>query len=106
MREWPVRGDVTACACNGGGNIAEACIRAHKGDEHGTMGFFLAGFVRDDAEKVLTRDALNNKVVGDLPQDVNKEGIDDSDENDEEWSGFADDKEEPSVSAKLITPKG
>jgi len=45
MKNWPVRGSLEAC----GGNelLAESCIRANKGDEHGTMGFFLAGFVRD-----------------------------------------------------------
>jgi putative methyltransferase len=45
MREWPVRGSLDAC--NGDSVLAESCIRANKGDQHGTMGFFLAGFVRD-----------------------------------------------------------
>lgn len=45
LKEWPVRGDLAAAS--GDAELAEACIRANKGDEHGTMGFFLAGFVRD-----------------------------------------------------------
>jgi putative methyltransferase len=45
LREWPVRGDIEAA--EGDADIADGCIRANKGDKHGTMGFFLAGFVRD-----------------------------------------------------------
>lgn len=50
MREWPVRGSVEAC--DGDEVVAEGCIRANKGDEHATMGFFLAGFVRDQTSTV------------------------------------------------------
>jgi putative methyltransferase len=46
MKEWPVRGSREACG--GHDDVADACIRANKDDEHGTMGFFLAGFVRKD----------------------------------------------------------
>lgn len=45
MKKWPVRGSEEACEDDQ--DIADACIRANKDDEHGTMGFFLAGFVRD-----------------------------------------------------------
>jgi putative methyltransferase len=47
MRDWPVRGSLEAC----GGNqeVANACIRAYKDDEHCVMGFFVAGFVRETA---------------------------------------------------------
>jgi putative methyltransferase len=45
LREWAVRGDIEAA--EGDVDIADGCIRANKGDKHGTMGFFLAGFVRD-----------------------------------------------------------
>lgn len=68
MKEWPVRGSLEAC----GGNslLAASCIRANKGDEHGTMGFFLAGFIRDQAatpaqEALYLRDA-QGKMVRDL----------------------------------------
>merc|ERR1711964_215841 len=49
MKEWPVRGSQDAC----GGNeeVAESCIRANKDDEYGTMGFFLAAFVRDSVRR-------------------------------------------------------
>ncbi|EKD13084.1 uncharacterized protein L3040_007167 [Drepanopeziza brunnea f. sp. 'multigermtubi'] len=45
LKDWPVRGDLEAAG--GDEEIAKSCIRANKEDEHGTMGFFLAGFVRD-----------------------------------------------------------
>ncbi|KAK2630147.1 hypothetical protein QTJ16_000967 [Diplocarpon rosae] len=47
MKKWPVRGSLDA-SC-GNEEIAESCIRANKDDEHGTMGFFLAGFIRDQS---------------------------------------------------------
>ncbi|XXH04413.1 hypothetical protein Hte_010827 [Hypoxylon texense] len=51
LRDWPVRGSVNASS--GDSEVAEACIRSHKDDGRGVMGFFVAGFVRDvrsDAE--------------------------------------------------------
>ena len=48
LKEWNVRGSKEAC--DGDAKMANACIRANKGDENGTMGFFLAGFVRDRAQ--------------------------------------------------------
>ncbi|RAL59293.1 hypothetical protein DID88_006898, partial [Monilinia fructigena] len=61
MREWPVRGSVEAC--DGDEVVTEGCIRANKGDEHATMGFFLAGFIQQE------------------PQDLSLE-------DGEEWGGF------------------
>ncbi|KND85973.1 25S rRNA (cytosine-C(5))-methyltransferase rcm1 [Tolypocladium ophioglossoides CBS 100239] len=52
MKDWPVRGLVDACACEGDEAVAEGCIRSYKGDGHGVMGFFVAGFVRDGAENL------------------------------------------------------
>ncbi|KAH7041324.1 NOL1/NOP2/sun domain protein [Microdochium trichocladiopsis] len=53
MREWPVRGVETGNASGSGRGdtdkiIADACIRSYKDDGHGVMGFFVAGFVRDE----------------------------------------------------------
>lgn len=45
MRDWPVRGSLEAC--DGDQEVAEACIRAYKDDEHCVMGFFVAPFVRE-----------------------------------------------------------
>lgn len=46
MRTWPVRG--LGDACDGATTVSEACIRAYKDDGRGVMGFFVAGFIRDD----------------------------------------------------------
>ncbi|KAI5465730.1 S-adenosyl-L-methionine-dependent methyltransferase [Mariannaea sp. PMI_226] len=48
MKEWPVRG--LTSACGGDENVADACIRSYKDDGQGVMGFFVAGFVRDDTQ--------------------------------------------------------
>ncbi|KAM0127509.1 hypothetical protein ACHAP3_008741 [Botrytis cinerea] len=108
MREWPVRGSIEAC--DGDEVVAEGCIRANKGDEHATMGFFLAGFVRDqtstvDPEAGLLRDERGH-LVRDLmgfpvrkdQEDAEEINIDAqiapeeaqgfSPEEDEEWGGF------------------
>lgn len=48
MKAWPVRGLAEACAGDKDAAIvADGCIRAHKDDGRGVMGFFVAGFVRD-----------------------------------------------------------
>ncbi|PHH70984.1 hypothetical protein CDD80_5609 [Ophiocordyceps camponoti-rufipedis] len=46
MREWPVRGLLEECEADS--TIADGCIRCHKDDGRGTMGFFVAAFKRDD----------------------------------------------------------
>jgi len=46
MQEWPVRGDVAAC--DGDAEVAEGCIRTYRDDGRGVMGFFVAGFVREE----------------------------------------------------------
>ncbi|KAH8663491.1 S-adenosyl-L-methionine-dependent methyltransferase [Tricladium varicosporioides] len=104
MREWPVRGTSDNEA------VAEACIRANKGDEHGTMGFFLAGFVRDSTPDVASIEAdFLRDERGHLVRDMmgfpmrKTQGVDNSalkhshvevtpprDGDGEEWDGFKD----------------
>ncbi|KAF1979996.1 S-adenosyl-L-methionine-dependent methyltransferase [Bimuria novae-zelandiae CBS 107.79] len=57
-------------------DICDACIRCEKGTEEGTMGFFVAAFVRD-IETGRHDTTPNNDVVREL---------------EEEWSGFSDDE--------------
>lgn len=110
MREWPVRGSLEAC--DGDSVLADSCIRADKHDEHGTMGFFLAGLVRDqapttnlDAEFLrderghLVRDLLGMPVRVQSGESFEHEETDamvgqgvESEEDDEEWEGFEDDE--------------
>jgi 25S rRNA (cytosine2278-C5)-methyltransferase len=58
----------------------QACIRCQTGDEEGTMGFFVCGFVRDCMETEIKR------VEEESP------GRRMSHEVDEEWEGFSDDE--------------
>jgi putative methyltransferase len=75
LRNWPVRGDSLACyrmllqiqhanvegvdeisllsalELSQGDEIATSCIRCHKGTADGTMGFFVAAFVRQTEEE-------------------------------------------------------
>ena len=54
-------------------DVLEACIRCDKGTEEGTMGFFVAAFVRDGSEDP-TR--ITDAVIA----------------GDEEWNGFSGDE--------------
>jgi putative methyltransferase len=109
MREWPVRGSVEACGEDA--VLAESCIRATKGDEHGTMGFFLAGFVRDqqppadadaqflrDERGHLVRDLLGHpvRVQGEVGLDAHRAEVREGDAEEAqgmegEWNGFSED---------------
>lgn len=98
MRRWGVRGEVGSVRAglkNAGGEggqgidegeVAEACLRCDKRTEDGTMGFFVAGFVReegfvDQQEPLASRDGV--EANGD-----EEEGGEDEDE----WGGFSDDE--------------
>jgi putative methyltransferase len=82
LRKWEVRGLRQAClkdaamsATTPSDEIADACIRCEKGTKDGTMGFFVAAFVRDSA------------VVEKAAEDF--EALDEG-----EWRGFSE-KDEP-----------
>lgn len=65
--------------------ILEACIRCEKGTGEGTMGFFVAGFVRD-ASSVPVEPPLQESAPID-------EQMGDEEEDREEWNGFSDEEE-------------
>ncbi|TVY37414.1 25S rRNA (cytosine-C(5))-methyltransferase [Lachnellula occidentalis] len=119
MREWPNRGSLEAC--DGNTVLAESCIRANKGDEHGTMGFFLAGFVRDpkvsgnieaqfirDDQGHLVRDLMGFPVkAGSEDEESATENVtetkiaeDDIVEEQDEWGGFDDEQSSPKHEVK------
>ncbi|KAF2143475.1 uncharacterized protein K452DRAFT_269027 [Aplosporella prunicola CBS 121167] len=91
MRAWGVRGERGACeewveregegVALGeveGRDVADACLRCRKGTEEGTMGFFVAAFVREGED-------------GDAEGEGEREGgEDEGDEDEDEWSGFSD----------------
>ncbi|KAK3705260.1 hypothetical protein LTR37_013421 [Vermiconidia calcicola] len=97
MRRWHKRGDRDAVAevlestdnkdiSLDAGQIADACIRCIKGDDDGTMGFFVAGFVRDDLQG--SGRSSNNQVIA---NGHSKRGNGAIEEEEEEWNGFDDD---------------
>jgi putative methyltransferase len=107
MKRWHRRGDVGAVESavksseEPAGDldmeeVAEACIRCDKSSEDGTMGFFVAGFVRDESAiqtKSQRRMDRNPKADADPKADVEMNGESESDDNsegEEEWGGFDD----------------
>lgn len=114
MRDWPVRGSKEACGEDD--ELAKSCIRTNKGDEHGTMGFFVAGFIRDhtpsatqdsqflrDERGHLVRDSMGIPILaggedrsGDLDllpdhELSSRPAKAGSEVEEEEWEGFGDD---------------
>ena len=97
MKRWHRRGDLSAVRAalrsseNPAGpldneEVAEAVIRCDKSTEDGTMGFFVAGFVRGEptAERSASREARSEeKMNGE--NEAEPEG-----EDEEEWGGFDD----------------
>ncbi|KAI5197828.1 hypothetical protein AUEXF2481DRAFT_27724 [Aureobasidium subglaciale EXF-2481] len=81
MKKWARRGDPEASKVALKGKefledptvLADACIRCERGTDEGTMGFFVAGFVRDPDADVVQPVA---------PKKEESEG------EDEEWGGF------------------
>ena len=101
LQDWHVRGDQTACdslfsdkatklvfaeKATCAAMVADACIRCERGTTDGTMGFFVAGFVRDERLKKTTAEEQTEM-------------------EEEEWNGFSDDgglPEAPSSTAPRL----
>ena len=120
MREWGIRGDRHACErFLAGGidteemeHIAEGCIRCEKGTKEGTMGFFVACFVRDRSLSPGKRVRVPTRV--DTPEDEEDVSLN-QDSEESEWQGFNDDREndgerslatqEKQIRPKSVTPR-
>jgi putative methyltransferase len=107
MKRWHRRGDVGAVEAAMKSSeepsddldmeeVAEACIRCDKSSEDGTMGFFVAGFVRDEStirtksqRRVDRKPNANSDSKADVEMNGENESDDDSEEE-EEWGGFDD----------------
>ena len=75
----------------GGKPIADACIRCEKNSEDGTMGFFVAGFVRDaDASTKIAN--LSERVLNDTNGNNRREESPKDPNEEDEWSGFSDEE--------------
>ncbi|GAD98326.1 NOL1/NOP2/sun domain protein, putative [Paecilomyces variotii No. 5] len=70
----------------------EACVRCWAGDEEGTGGFFVAGFVRDRTRAESISGRQNGKRASDVSHSNGTATSDDtgSDDSEEEWGGFSD----------------
>ena len=96
LREWGLRGDRQACARFLEGkteaidDIAEGCIRCEKGTQEGTMGFFVAGFVRDGIVRPDSHVGASDmsEIWGD--EDGMLTRHDTADQSHSEWRGFDD----------------
>ncbi|KAL5426499.1 hypothetical protein PMIN07_004551 [Paraphaeosphaeria minitans] len=64
--------------------VRNACIRCEKGTEEGTMGFFVAAFVRD--VEFVSGYTLSYAGAAENME----EGEEEEDEDEEEWNGFSD----------------
>jgi putative methyltransferase len=88
MKEWPKRGIWEDGKLDNKPNVVlqekpevlEACIRCDKATEDGTMGFFVAAFVRYDSKITDSFDSSHNANVED--------GLEEGDE----WAGFSDEE--------------
>ncbi|KAF2622458.1 S-adenosyl-L-methionine-dependent methyltransferase [Macroventuria anomochaeta] len=104
LRKWGRRGQWEDGKLSGSvvdekskGGVLEGCIRCDKGTEEGTMGFFVAAFVRDGESKVVAREG------DEMEEDVRKPAApteeQDGDEE-EDWDGFSDDGKVAELKAK------
>lgn len=86
LRNWTRRGcwdadkweDEANLSAQDRETICESSIRCEKGSKEGTMGFFVAGFIRDHAPANVPSSIIEDHVV----EERNDE---------EEWNGFSDD---------------
>ncbi|KAL4934079.1 rRNA (cytosine-C5-)-methyltransferase RCM1 [Aspergillus undulatus] len=108
LRMWSARG-VKEEEPNGSGKIEggvvalseeerEGCLRCWPGDEEGTGGFFVVGFVRDGSQDGDDTGIMNGKAGSDsgmMGGDREEEGEGDDNEgeddgSEDEWEGFSD----------------
>jgi putative methyltransferase len=105
MRKWHKRGSIEAVKLVSADlpgstisaleseEVAEACIRCDKRGDDGTMGFFVAGFIRDESSigassvisKPVTTKRVNSKAA------AKKAKVAESNDE-EEWNGFGEDE--------------
>jgi putative methyltransferase len=100
LKKWKMRGvwedGKISCAVDekSKDDVLDACIRCDKGTEDGTMGFFVAAFVRDGDIESMQEDA-NAPATGGEEETVPAVGDDD------EWGGFSDGEAREAESTSL-----
>jgi putative methyltransferase len=76
--------------------ILDACIRCDKATEEGTMGFFVAAFVRDES--------AISEATAPSPDAQDAEEVEEVDGEDE-WEGFSGDEQEEPIKPERISPE-
>jgi putative methyltransferase len=100
LRNWKNRGkpDAVAEILNGAGIpiadldgkvISDACICCEKNSEDGTMGFFVAGFVRNAEVSTTVSSSSSRHLSGMNGNEPHKKSPENAKEEDE-WNGFSD----------------
>lgn len=107
LRKWERRGQWEEGKLNGSvvsegksrEDVLQGCIRCDKGTEEGTMGFFVAAFVRDGEDGATDRTGVEagEEVQERKPAAPTAEQDGD---DDEEWDGFSDDDKAAELKAK------
>lgn len=94
LRTWHWRG-VESAEGNGEHGLdeeeREGCIRCWPGDDKGTMGFFVCGFVRDRHDARNGTLSKEKGLNGNRHSDEVNALASEEDQREEEWEGFADD---------------
>jgi putative methyltransferase len=76
-------------------DVLDGCIRCDKETDEGTMGFFVAAFVRDGDD-----DAMETEVSEDRGEPAAQTEQQDGGDEDEEWDGFSDDEKAEELKKK------
>lgn len=91
LRKWKHRGvgsekasgSIEECSVDLAAEDLDGCLRCWPGDEEGTGGFFVVGFVRDgDVDE-----RVSSGSRGEAHEDI---GEDEEEEGEDEWEGFSD----------------
>jgi putative methyltransferase len=106
MKKWNRRGvwedDKISCAVDekSKDDVLDACIRCDKGTTDGTMGFFVAAFVRDGDTEMMEEGVVVPATGDDEEESVTVKG------GDEEWGGFSDGEEAREVESTAAPAPG
>jgi putative methyltransferase len=83
-------------------DVLDGCIRCDKGTEQGTMGFFVAAFVREGEDNNIAREGRVEPDEMDV-EEARKPAAPTAEQDgddEEEWDGFSDDEGAAELKAK------
>lgn len=113
LRKWDRRGQWEEGKLGGGvveernkEDVLEGCIRCDKGTQEGTMGFFVAAFVREGENAEYSESSERRepgKVEDEMEVDVRQPAAPTTEQDgddEEEWDGFSDDEGVAKLKAK------